>query len=103
MKFELKPNKIIDISFKEFCARLWPFGKWTVIWHHHHDGDFDDKAAPVIKEKAVQAFLDYGTACVGSFSFQKTVRIKKVDGFFGGVEYEPRTTRRGKRKESNSL
>jgi len=86
--FELN-GKVVHITFKELLARLWPWGKWHVVWKHVLDGEHLGKE-PVSKKHAVQCYNMHK-----DFGFMKVVRIRKEGGLFHGIEYTPRT-RKGK-------
>lgn len=83
--FEVTKGKIIHITFKEFLARLWPFGKWFLVWKHVIDGEHLSREA-LAKHDAVQAFYLHK-----NLQYMKVVRIKKEGGLFHGIEYTPRT------------
>lgn len=82
--FELD-GKVETITLNEVIARLWPFGKWSVVfWKGSPVAPVPSKRGP--KQLAVSAFLLYrhssSLACHG---------IKKEGGFLDGIEYKPRT------------
>lgn len=85
--FELEEGEIIHITFKELLARIWPFGKWFVVWKHVIDGEHLSKEA-ISKSEAIQAFYLHN-----NLQFMKVVRIRKQGGIFHGIEYTPRIRR----------
>lgn len=78
-------GKVETISFKEVAARLWPFGKWRVIWKHVLDGEHDGKST-TDKTGAINMFNQFDYS-----DYMKIVRIRKEGGFLNGIEYKPRT------------
>ena len=85
MKLRRKDGTRYEMSFTELGARLWPFGKWVIVWKHITEGKQD---GPKITNKvtAVKAFQM--NQSIGS-SAMKCIGIRKVGGRFDGIEYRP--------------
>lgn len=79
-------GKVEKITLKELGARLWPFGEWNIIYYHPTKGEFIDDNYPSSKQTAVAAFHLWKDK-----AYRKAVRIKKIGGFFNGIEFRPRT------------
>ena len=85
--FELD-GKVIKISFKELGARMWPFGKWQLMFNHPVTGEYENFNEPTHKQIAVSCFVIWKDK-----PYKQAMRIKKIGGFFNGIEFRPRTER----------
>jgi len=89
MKILRKDGTTHDMTIKEFGARLWPFGKWVIVWNHILDGKKD---GPKIVDKltAVNAYIMHqAVEDITRSRAMSVVGIRKVGGWFDGVEYRP--------------
>lgn len=78
-------NKIEEVTLREIGARLWPFGKWKVVWVH------------VTKGRKLLEKTTTKINAINSFQLNKNnlalraAGIKKEGGLFHGIEFRPRT------------
>jgi len=82
-----KHGTIEKMTLKEFGARLWPFGKWCIVWEHITEGKQPGKNI-ANKLTVINSFIMLRSA--GSTAM-KVVGIKKIGGLFDGTEFRPRT------------
>jgi len=75
------------MSWTELGARLWPFGKWCIVWKHVIEGK-KDGPNDVKKLTAINSYIMHQS--VGS-SAMNVIGIKKKGGLFDGTEFRPRT------------
>lgn len=84
---KLEDGTIEKMSWKELGARLWPFGKWCIVWNHVIDGKHNGPKT-VKKVDAINSYIIHQS--IGK-SAMNVVGIKKIGGLFNGTEFKPRT------------
>ena len=87
-KIKKKNGETYTMTWKEFGARLWPFGKWCIVWHHALDEKDRNMEGPKVTNKvmAINSYIMHQS--IGNSAMQ-VVGIKKVGGLFNGIEFVP--------------